>query len=64
MFNSQQQEFIWTIINYVRENGDIEVSDIANVEPFNNFDIVEMFGEMIPKMVDIVNTLHNSIEVA
>lgn len=64
VFNSQQQEFIWTIINYVRENGDIEVADIANVEPFNNFDIVEMFGEMIPKMVDIVNVLHNSIYVA
>ncbi|MCR5202333.1 MAG: hypothetical protein K6D02_04485, partial [Lachnospiraceae bacterium] len=62
--NSQQQEFIKTIINYVRENGDIEVSDIVNSEPFNNYDINEMFGENINIVVSVVNVLHGSVEAA
>ena len=55
-FNSQQQEFILTIINYVRENGDIELEDMVNTEPFNNYDLNEMFGVDLAKVVSIVNT--------
>ncbi len=62
-FNSQQQEFVLTIINYVRENGDIELGDIVNTEPFNNFDISEMFGVELEKVVGIVNLLHGSVVV-
>lgn len=61
MFNSQQQEFIMTIINYVRENGDIELEDIVNTEPFNNYDLNEMFGVNIKTIVSIVEQLHGSI---
>lgn len=60
-FNSQQQEFIMTIINYVRENGDIELEDMVNTEPFNNYDLNEMFGVELAKVVGIVNLLHNSV---
>ena len=60
-FNSQQQEFIHTIINYVRANGDIEVQDIVNEEPFNNYDLNEMFGVDLQTVVGIVNELHNSV---
>jgi type I restriction enzyme R subunit len=60
-FNSYQQEFVLTIINYVRENGDIEVGDMVNKEPFNNYDIVEMFGTNLTIVKDIVNTLHTSV---
>ncbi len=63
-FNSQQQEFIHTIINYVRANGDIEVQDIVNEEPFNNYDLNEMFGVDLQTVVGIVNELHNSVVVA
>ena len=59
-FNSQQQ-FIMTIINYVRENGDIELEDMVNTEPFNNYDLNEMFGVELAKVVSIVNLLHNSV---
>ena len=62
-FNSQQQEFVQTIINYVRENGDIELEDMVNSEPFNNFDLNEMFGVDLAAVVNIVNTLHNSVTV-
>ena len=60
-FNSQQQEFIRTIINYVRENGDIELEDMVNVEPFSNYDLNELFGIELSKIVSIVNLLHNSV---
>ena len=60
-FNSQQQEFIMTIINYVRENGDIELEDMVNSEPFNNYDLNDMFGVDLAKVVGIVNLLHNSV---
>ena len=60
-FNSQQQEFILTIINYVRENGDIELEDMVNTEPFNNYDLSEMFGTSLPMVISIVNTLHSSV---
>ena len=63
-FNSQQQEFIKTIISYVRENGDITKSDLVNNEPFSNFDLNELFGVAIPTIVDIINVLHGSIMVA
>lgn len=63
-FNSQQQEFIKTIISYVRENGDITKTDLVNNEPFSNYDLNELFGVAIPTIVDIVNTLHGSIMVA
>ena len=60
-FNSQQQEFIMTIINYVRENGDIELEDMVNTEPFNNYDLNEMFGVELAKVIGIVNLLHSSV---
>ena len=60
--NYQQQEFISTIINYVRENGDIEVDDIVNTEPFNNYDVNEIFGDNVKIIVKVVTILHDSVE--
>ena len=63
-FNSQQQEFVKTIISYVRENGDITKADLVNNEPFSNYDLNELFGVAIPAIVEIVNVIHGSIMVA
>ena len=63
-FNSQQQEFVRTIISYVRNNGDIQVEDLVNAEPFSNFDLQEMFGVNLKSVVDIIHVLHNSIIAA
>lgn len=63
-FNSQQQEFIKTIINYVRENGDVVVDDLVNTEPFNNYDLSEFFGAYLSNVVAIINVLHGSITAA
>ena len=59
--NSMQQEFIKNIIEYVRENGDIELDDIVNNEPFSDYDLNELFGKDYVVVVDIVKLLHNAI---
>lgn len=61
LLNSQQQEFVRTIINYVRENGDVELADMVNTEPFNNYDLNDMFGMNLQAIVQIVGVLHNSV---
>lgn len=64
LLNAQQQEFIKTIINYVRENGDVDLSDMVNSEPFNNYDLIALFGERMQMIAAVVTTLHGAIQVA
>lgn len=64
LLNSQQQEFVRTIINYVRENGDVELADMVNSEPFNNYDLNEVFGVNLPAMIAVVQTLHTVVQAA
>ncbi len=60
-FNSQQQEFVKSIIDYVRENGDINVNDLIEKSPFDNYDIITMFGSQAQILRNIVDIMHNSI---
>ena len=62
LLNAQQQEFIKTIINYVRENGDVELSDMVNSEPFNNYDLIELFGERLQALKSVIALLHGCIQ--
>ena len=62
-FNAMQQEYIRSIINYVRVNGDMEKSDVVNKAPFNNYDLMELFGERYQTVIQIVNGLHEPIMV-
>lgn len=62
-FNYIQQEFVKTIIDYARENGDVSVDDIINSDLFNNYDITMLFGVDIPSVVGIVNLLHDCVNV-
>ena len=64
VLNSAQQEFVKAIIDYVRENGDIQVEDLIEKSPFDNYDILELFGANIRFITQLVNTMHNSIMVA
>ena len=59
--NARQQEFVKTVIDYVRVNGDIKVEDLVNTEPFNSYDIQKVFGIDVPALVSIINLLHNSV---
>ena len=62
--NSRQQEFVKTIISYVRENGDITFDNLVNNSPFDNIDIVRMFGDKIYIVQKIVEQLHGAVMCA
>ena len=64
ILNSQQQEFVKAIIDYVRENGDIVAEDLIEKSPFDNYDIVSLFDNNVPIIMNIVNAMHNSITAA
>lgn len=64
VLNAQQQEFVKAIIDYVRENGDIQAEDLLEKSPFDNYDIVTLFGGNVPVIMQIVNAMHNSITAA
>ncbi len=64
VLNPQQQEFVKTIIDYVRENGNIELRDLANTSPFNEYPIIDIFGENLEVLQYIVNTFNNVVVAA
>ena len=64
VLNSTQQEFVKAIIDYVRENGDIQVEDLLEKAPFDNYDLMGLFGSNIVYITRLVNMMHNSIMVA
>ena len=64
VMNSQQQEFVKSIIDYVRENGDIRMEDLIEKSPFDSYDIRSLFGNNIVMVREIVNHLHSSIMAA
>ena len=64
VLDPQQQEFVKTIIDYVRENGNIELTDLANTSPFNEYPIIDIFGENIGILQTIVNTFNNAVLAA
>lgn len=64
VLNAQQQEFIRAIINYVRENGDISREDLIEKSPFDNYDILTLFGDNIASVLTVVKILHDSVNVA
>ena len=57
-------KFVKAIIDYVRENGDIKAEDLLEKSPFDNYDIVTLFGSNVPVIMQIVNAMHNSIQAA
>lgn len=64
VLNSQQQEFVKAIIDYVRENGDICAEDLIEKSPFDNYDIVSLFGNNITIVTNIINHIHKSVMAA
>lgn len=64
VFNSRQQEFIKTVIDYVRVNGDIDREDLVYKAPFESYSILELFGNNVTALMKIVDIMHNSIIAA
>ncbi|MBR3342498.1 MAG: DEAD/DEAH box helicase family protein [Clostridiales bacterium] len=64
VMNSQQQEFVKAVIDYVRENGDIETSVLIESAPFDNYDILSLFGPNIQFLTEMIEKIHNCIVAA
>lgn len=59
--NSEQQEYLKTIINYVCENGDITTDVLINESPFDSFDWQTVFDDNVAFIPQYVNVIHNVI---
>jgi len=64
ILSSKQQEFVKSIINYVRQNGDITKQDLVDKSPFSDYDVVGLFNDKIDVLLNVINNLHESILVA
>lgn len=59
-FNAQQQEFIQEVVNFVRQNGDINYNDLNYSKPFDQYDFTEIFNDTNP-LYNIVGMFHNTV---
>ena len=59
--NSQQEEYMKTIITYVCNNGDITTETLINELPFDEYDLFEVFGEKLQGVAKYVQSLHDSV---
>lgn len=62
--NSMQQEFVRSIIDYVRENGDISAEDLIEKAPFDSYNIIDLFGTNVAIVTQIINVIHDSVLIA
>lgn len=59
--NSQQEEYLKAIINYVCENGDIKVNTLINDSPFSDYDVIDIWGEDMQFVKKYIERLHRAI---
>ena len=62
VLTAEQMEFINTIINYVKVNGDITGREVISESPFDTYSVLDLFDDQAYIVADVVNTLHNCIE--
>ena len=58
MLNSDQQEFVHSIVDYLRENGEVTPDDLTNNEPFSNYDIGGLFEDRMEEFRKLVGRLN------
>lgn len=63
ILNAQQQEFVKAIIEYVKANGNIAKEDLFK-EPFVDYNVADLFGEKLPVVIEIINTVRNVVVAA
>lgn len=59
--NSEQEEYLKSIITYVCKNGDITAETIVNEPPFSDFEWLDTFGQNFIYVRKYIDVLHNSI---
>lgn len=59
--NDMQKGYMLQIIEYAKRNGDISFMDLQNVSPFCDYDVIELFGDKIILIKNLVNGIHKPI---
>ena len=59
--NSQQIEYLHSILAYVSSYGDILAEKMSETEPFNGFDWIPTFGDKTAQVVNYIRELHKII---
>lgn len=62
--NSEQEEFLKSILDYVCQNGDMEVKTLLTTDPFKETVLADLFPGKAPKVADFVRALHKVITAA
>ena len=52
------------VINYVRENGEITRNDLVNSYPFKFLHPVQLFGDKMPLLLDVISKLEHLVATA
>ncbi|MBE6374320.1 MAG: DEAD/DEAH box helicase [Lentisphaerae bacterium] len=63
VLNSQQQEFVKAIIEYVRVNGNISKEDLFR-DPFADYNVADLFGDKLSVVIEIINTVQGAVVAA
>ena len=61
VLNSNQQEFVKMVIDYVRENGEISRNDLVNSYPFQFMHPVQLFGDKMPLLLNVIAELEKLV---
>lgn len=64
-FNSQQEEFLNEIVTFVKENGDIDASDLIFSDPFKNQEsYTDIFNDKVEPLYQFIGLIHNSVNIS
>lgn len=62
--NSDQEEFLKSVLDYVCQNGDMEARTLIDTDPFNEIDLANLFPGKVPKVGDFVRRLRELVTAA
>lgn len=62
--NSQQMEYLRSILAYVSEYGDIVAEELSRTQPFDQFQWLRIFGDKTALVVEYIRNLHKVITAA
>lgn len=60
--NDMQRNYLEHIIEYAKKNGDITFMDLQRESPFNDYDIMELFGDKVILVKNLVNGIHKPVQ--
>lgn len=63
VLSSKQQDFVKSIIYYVRQNGDVTKKDLIENAPFSNYDVENLFYKKRDILLDVLANLHDCIVI-